>query len=984
LRYTLPITAIAAMLGIVFAPSDTPEEAPEAGPTTPVTLFQPPPRIVEVSAPPLPSEVPMLWSVQEFHHAQVVGIAGSRPTAMARVGNGMPAFINLASGKIEVYDGLDLSNGPLFALFLESDDELLIIGQDRNGTHIWREQWESAEERSYEVEPQVGLLNVGEITAAAGNRTTKLVLGLDDRARPSVWVSTVDRTWIRAFPQGLNGARPELLLGVEDGFVLAGRDCRNNGCVPAIWLSGDGIEWHAAEGLGRVPGTVTGMVQSENSLYAVGTLDPGLGAFWQSVDGGLTWQTGTGAGLGESVDVTVESIDTDTTPPTARLAVDDEPVLVREGGTLLTPLGDIQIRALGDLAVLAAEGYSPRAMPIGATWTLRSAVHIGSRSLAGESPRPMAWIRAVHEPDWHPSPLPVPFDPEFVFATTIRLGVVGTDGENAIVLSGTWDLKAEETAAIAAVELLLDALTSADIFLAWEMLAPRLEATPPLSVPGLGGFPIDVWYESGNVDPVALSDVIDYLTALDASVTLEECDASPSFVEVERVRVACDYVATSSLLRRLGLGETEGTLIARTRMGQVSSIWIAARGEQEVWNRFAWFGSALYPRLPQAGPTASWLDSRNLTAETAVQHLEAAGAMDRYSLTPGETRVVDSPFGTLEVSSIIDPFDGGDKRLNGLAWHEGSYVAATSGYSDGEFSTQLWESRDGLDWVEKAMPQSATSVDDLDSMGENLIAWESYRQTLWIRRAGTWQEHQLPMADELDAWISDSASSGNTGIFIVRTWNDTSFDSSEFAFIVAADGTVRQAELPVHEDARDARVVGYPGGFLLFTSTEDETQLWTSQTGGSWSLLAGLPRTSTGWPIDLAWTGERFLLFSQSDEEFDCTLAEFECVPSFLIWASPDGRTWDKLATAPGPVDLYGAAVGDLGIVASGRGGAPFQLIWLSADGTGWAVPEGLLVDGAPRDSRAAVGEAGFVVGVSTAERDASRLTLVVARVVAD
>lgn len=1002
MRYAMPALAALALIGVILASTATDSRS------------GPPPRRIVIESPDATAPVAMTWDVREMLNTRFIGLTEDRdtPSGVATVGTGA-GLIDLLSGTVGVFDGF-ATRTDLLAAFLDDPDDLKVIGWQAGRARLWHVAEPDEEDRSDPLQ-QTGLEEPRTVVGAVRSDSVELILGTDDTGRLRVWISSGDGQWRRRDVRGIRRAELDVLVEHDGVFFAAGSGCEGGPCVPAMWRSPDGIEWTEVGDFGPIPGTVTGISASESGvLSAVGTVAPGLGSSWQSTDGGNTWSNDGARGLGDSIRISVLGLDVESSPRTALLLVDGERVEVGEGTVLVTPLGEVAIPALGDVAVFIA-GDEVHAVELGAAWELYAdtrvedvdafggrIVAVGSRTLPGARPQPMVWVREERSLDWLPNVLTEATAlPAELSIGHSRLAVVGSTDRDSVVWLGTWSAPSVERGAIAALDGLLHGLSAGDLARLQEFMGPAADPGSGLDLPGLAGMAVQPWDQRGVVDEDALTDVADFAAHLDVAIAIGDCTARPEFGDINTVVIDCTYVTESSLHELLQIEPSEGTLRATTRSGLVTDISATDGDEVEAWDELAAFIEAYGPELFRTGAD-DLVDSRGLRpdARTAGIILAAAGELDRMWFFPGETRTTESPFGTLEVSWIVEPFGARETWVNAVAWTGDAFVAATSSWDVDELSplSGLWTSPDGTTWTAMSGPRPMEIYRLWAGPGERLVAVEGISDgtdRLWLIQSGIWRELDAVGSGDgpgnEQTWIEDVALNVD-GVLVVRgSWDEATDTIRRWARYVGSDGTATPLEVPFTEAGNVGLVAGSQG-FLLVTQSDPATRVWRSRRGHTWELLAEMETDTFGWLRELVLYRDRFLALTMGDWEEHCGDEWDECFPPQWLWDSDTGTTWNRVMSSPSATlaGAEGIATGEVGLVLATRLPGNHLLFWMSPDGTAWSAPQALLpkapTSGWLSAGEPVVGDSGFVLPVSfqASDREAPLVSFIVARLVAD
>jgi hypothetical protein len=953
LRFGLPSAAIAVLIGILLADTDLRLNDSSATESAPPQARAIPVR-VEIGSPTLPDRIPLSWSSRRFEETHLIrsGLESGSIMAAVEGPSGAPALLRLEPSGAQLFDIPDVA---YLHTAIPTGDGLLLVA------------------RHNDVQ---GLDDLDTVIAAAADLRL-FILGYNQDSVQRAWIDGGLSNFRSVSATGLSGPDIDVVIRANGLLFAGGTSCGPSGCSAAVWRSLDGLSWTAARGFEQRPGRVTGLAMINNTLHAVGTVDPGLGRAWTSTDLGLTWQQDAAPELATTLSITVTGIERDDRQRSLRLDISGDPVHIAEGGTLATPIGDVTVVALGDVAVLALED-EVRPLRIGETWALqpnititdltthaRRLVAVGSRVGADGSTVPLIWIRSQDEPVWHSAVLPARIEPTEVRLTMGTVAVFGSDGADMTVMTAELNLVSPESTAVDAVTSLLDAIESGELRVATELLAPSQDLDLPFSLPGSMNIPFNIWTTEGSIDHDALRGAIEYVTTLDTHFSTRECDASPTFSGVETVRVTCDYTVTSSLLSALGGEPSSGTFVSLTQEGRVVSMRISSHGEEETLGWLMEFAAAFFP---DTGATAG---PERVDAELAAVHLEAAAAMNDYALRPDQTRIANTLFGRLELSWISAPFGPEAEYASAVVWDGAAYAALVEDPTALANGT-IWRSSDGLEWwPDGPGPPAVGFVDHIESSPGGLLAWSHEPQLrMWLRSDDVWQELTLPAGFDEDTWITDFAVGAGRAAAV---WTAGAFgeSSSPKLLVIDPDGSVRRVDPGFEGPSFEVALVGHPDGFVMMIDGE-RNQLWSSPDGETWVLRTEAPRGALGWPLDLQWHNDNVLMYTEADWQDSCGMGVYaDCRPALHIWRSAAGEPWEEAPLVLQGIEGRAIAKGDLGYVAASVLDAPGLLVWLSTDGWNWSVPEDVWLtvpEMAWWPTHAAVGPDGFVLAVMIEE----------------
>ena len=141
------------------------------------------------------------------------------------------------------------------------------------------------------VVPAPAMSTAATIIAPGGDGL--VAIGFDGGYGTFVWTSTDGREWRDVTPDGMQSVGMSGLVETDGGLVAVGRGDTVNvdAELAAAYLSDDGVTWRPASGGADMRGQMIDVIETGDGLFAVGGV-PGADAagVWRSTDGGETWE----------------------------------------------------------------------------------------------------------------------------------------------------------------------------------------------------------------------------------------------------------------------------------------------------------------------------------------------------------------------------------------------------------------------------------------------------------------------------------------------------------------------------------------------------------------------------------------------------------------------------------------------------------------------------------------------------------------------
>lgn len=825
-------------------------------------------------------------------------------------------------------------------------------GLDNRQVGIWTAEqpaqtWEYNGTLSSDSGPLVGL--------AAGQR---LFAVTEDESGFAGWTSPDGVAWTRLGP--LTGLADAAVYGlVSDGnsyYVFGSSRRGDGGGYPAVYRSEDGIVWGLV-GLSDEPGVVTDIAVDRDRMVAVGQVptrtpdrDSLAVSLWESHDG-ISWQQ-TALDSPELYAPNVSFTVTETAPgdnPTARLLVSDTAVTVTEGTTLHTEIGSVVVEDIIDLGVeIRGDGFSTllrtnqTADYPGNFLAERIAVEGSRIAISGTgwwmAPQTVVWASGDGGSTWSRRILPAPAARSEISTNGGVVTMLTSGGDLTRAWRANWDPAIVEEAGVAVVEAYFDAINRGDTDLISSLLPAERSGTI-LSVPSLGDQDPGWWDDDGNLDRARIADTMAYLTALNTSISIDECSAQASF-STDRITVACLYTVTSDLLTALGIVDGAGRIDIVVRDdGAVRSAAIPPAGSESWWRSL----STLFRNAD---------DDRALTftAISAEEHLAATRDFVSGLLKPGETRTVDTALGTMEWS-WLEPDEFSSMSGPSIVWSPVGYVlTGHSRTSEFTWEPQVYVSGDGLDWEQTELPEDIDEIWGVTAFADGVLAkvrLATNAVALVYFDGSDWTPIPFPVDVSVDYGPTDVGDD----LALVLVW-EINGDPSEDAVLlsVGPDLEVTEASLPPLPDSGTPRpwieLVAGDDGFAAFATDPltGSVSVWTTDDGQEWVLLTETIALNNAQYISnpQRHAGRYFVVGPGMELQCVDTALGEECAFWAATWTSSDGAVWRQLATEDGgPVLATGIASGPLGLAAFGAldTGRP-AWVYLSADGELWHVVE--------------------------------------------
>lgn len=813
----------------------------------------------------------------------------------------------------------------------------------------------------------------GEIEAMGSNWPTALVAGdkllaiAESEGRLEGWTSSEGLAWTPTGQfHGLDEVRILAFAATEDWYFAGGvENCGGRPCRPVIFRSRDGVAWEPTGGalpevLSIEQGQVVDIATTGEGLVAVGWLGPAPNtllpeaAIWISDDGASWSRLAKDEPLLQPTSVTIELIDLDTRgTPTANVLIDGEPYRLTENSEVATEAGTLLVTGTGTSSIsIEVEGRTSTISVAGEPLTFRRGVIPDQVAMEGprivisgfflgpDTPRPAIWSSADRGRTWSLAEpgAAVPGEAGAVTLLRGRIAVAGSTESGGAVWATQWDTAAVEAIGVETMNAYIAAINHRDIA-ALSALLPRSTegtATPEFQMPSLGSVDLAWWGEDGaQFDVAAIGQTFEYLDALHTDISISDCTTTMTLGPIDHLRVICDVEVTSDLLTVLSPNIQGGQLVGTLEDGSLSSVSMNPSPSAAAWRALT-AGTAGAADGDRA--TLLSIDSGGravfdptFTQDSAAVHLRLANEFVSSLLRPGETRVVDTLFGTMEwtwFETMPVPVFGFDW----IAHTETGFIAiGREHFDDVSPELSLWSSADGLDWVEMQSPPGVDGMWQLQPFGDGFVAqgWKQNESMLLIFDGTEWTEVTFPLPEGADdGGIAHITVSGDRILVLTETWGFQGPGDRQ-AWLVTSDNLPRLVTLP--DDAlTDYGPLGLAGsdeGFVIATSIGDRgdnVSVWHSNDGTGWTQIAesaSIDNAQYVWNLQQH-RSKYFVVGEGLETTCTTTTASGEvCQQLVGLWTSPDGVAWDRVMTQTGEqLATYEVASGPLGLAAVGQG----------------------------------------------------------------
>ncbi len=838
----------------------------------------------------------------------------------------------------------------------------------------------------------------GEIDTMGTNWPTALVAGskllaiAETGGQLEGWTSTDAVTWtpIGQF-QGLDEVRIGAFAANEDWYFAAGAEkCGGRPCRPVIFRSRDAVTWESTSGdlpdvLSIEQGTVVDISTTDDGLVAVGWLGPAPktllpeAAVWTSSDGATWSRVAEDEPLLQPTSVTIELIDLDTrSEPIANVLIDDEPHQLVKSSEVATSAGTFLVTDVGPagISMKVDEGTSTLSVA-GEPLTLHRGgipsrvtmegprIVISGFFFAAEPPRAVIWSSADRGRTWQRVDFGAasPGEAGPIALLRGRIAVAGSTESGETVWASQWDTAVAEAAGVDTLRAYIAAINDRDVTALTALLPRNTEgaSTPEFQVPSLGEVDLPWWQEDRTrLDVDAMGETFGYLDALDTDISISDCNTTMTLGAIDNLRIVCDVEVTSDLLEIMSPNNPGGRLVGILKDGSLSSVSLSPGPSAATWRTLS-TGTAGAADGDRA--TLMSIDSRGrtnfdptFTQDSAAVHLRLATEFVSSLLRPGDTKVVETLFGTMEWQ-WLETMPASVYSFDWITHTETGFVAiGRKAFDDVSPQVSLWTSPDGIDWVEMPAPEGIQSMWQLQPYRGGFVAqgWRENESVLLFFDRATWTEVALPpLEDGVEGGPGLMAVSGDRILVFIETWEYDGPQARQ-AWLVGTDLTLRQATMP--DEALtlsgDLGLVGSDDGFIVATSTGDNgghISVWHSANGEHWTQIAESAAIDDAQYIwNLQQHRGRYFVVGQGLETTCWTTLESGeiCQQAVAMWTSPDGVAWDRLVTKSGvPLATYEIADGPLGLAAVGQENFEANLprsLYFSQDGQTWEYSAGL------------------------------------------
>jgi hypothetical protein len=524
----------------------------------------------------------------------------------------------------------------------------------------------------------------------------------------------------------------------------------------------------------------------------------------------------------------------------------------------------------------------------------------------------------------------------------------------ALVWHSTWDTSTQEEAGL---RLLETYLAAADAGNANNLLRVLPSQSGSFQIPSLGGSDMDWWGDDGTrLDADAVVATLDYLSALNTRIVVENCNSRTLFRDLESVRITCDFTVDSELLSTYSQSENPGTAEGVVEDGVLRQVHLSAAPSGPMWQMLveSTVGAAPEDRATLVRPSDG-VDrfEPTFSGHTAATHLRFVTEFVAGLLRPGDTRVVETSLGTMEWI-WMDQLPIPVYAIPWIAPLDGGFVAVGEGIPE-EWTeeTSLWITDDGVEWEQIPGPERVSSMWNLQPFRDGLIgqAWHQESQFLVYFDGSTWTTINLPEPPNgRFNDVSQIAVSGDRLMVLTQYWSGSGNELLDMqAWMLGNDGALELVALLPERSPEEETLglVGYDEGFLLASArfgSARQMVVWSSTDGQTWTELGA---TTTLDEATYVWNLQRhrdkFFVVGEGAETA-CSTTESggdECTRRVGMWSSPDGTNWARVFTSSGEsVSSYEIGSGTLGLVAVGteswdQAQIP-RPIYLSGDGAEW------------------------------------------------
>jgi hypothetical protein len=525
-----------------------------------------------------------------------------------------------------------------------------------------------------------------------------------------------------------------------------------------------------------------------------------------------------------------------------------------------------------------------------------------------------------------------------------------TDPETTLVDDGSTD--PAEQAAVDSVREFFAVVNAGDA--AQLPLPDAAPGIPHFELPSLGGADLD-WWNGGteDIDHAAVEATLGYLTVLNTQVEIEACTTSVRLGEIDTVRAVCGFTVTSDLMTELGILEGRGRFEANFQAGVLTRLDMHSAPSLSAWQSLSEWAADTAPdneTVGRIGLQGAWERSPIFTEASAVMHLDLADQFTATMLTPGTTRITDTPFGTMEWR-WAETLPGDIFAIEAVAHTDFGFVAVGRESADDSISS-AWRSDDGFEWEPLPAPE-VDSMFNIVPFRNGLIsaAWDDDSSVVTIFDGDEWTS--LPLADQGEFQsVAHIVPKGDAALLVTAAWIDDNAPPLFDVVMLGSDNTLTPGVVPWDEDyPYPMGVVAFGDGYLVATVPQppaSDFRVSYTEDGANWTVLndsVELEGAGYVWRMDRH--RNRLLVFGELDEPVCTDTGSGQtCRSVQAVWTSQDGIEWTNVNLGPvQPIISYLGGPGPLGLIAIGESDhenrSP-QPVYFSVNGESWERVENL------------------------------------------